>query len=111
MALGTTTRVESVAGVGPVFYDRVTVVGDGAYPTGGSAGLLAAFRVACGAGRNIFSVIPQDCGGYSVAYDHVNDKLIVRHGDNDGVADGPSVEVPNATNLAAVTLNLCIISY
>lgn len=111
MALGLITNVEAVAGIGPLFINRVTVVGDGAYPTGGSAAFQAALQAKIGKGRTIVSMSPQDCAGYVVCYDHANDKLKVYHGNNDGVADGPAVEVPNATDLSGVTFNLVFITY
>jgi len=81
MALGTLTVVESVAGVGPIRVDRVTIVGDGAYPAGGSTGLLAKLRTALKLpALNIVSVKGQsDPATVSeLEYDHTNEKLFAR---------------------------------
>jgi hypothetical protein len=109
MAIGVITLAEQ-AKTQPVFVDRLSFAGDGAYPTGGTAAFQAKLRAKTGDQRQILAVIPQDCGGYHVVYDHAADKLKVYHGNNDGGADGPAVEVPNATDLSAVTFNLAILS-
>lgn len=111
MAIGTITKDEAAAGVGPVFFDRISFAADGSYPTGGTAAFQAAVQAKTGVGRAIVAIIPQDCGGYVPVYDQANDKLKVYYGDYDPAAAGPMVEVPNATNLSAVTFNLVVISY
>lgn len=111
MALGTITAQEQAAAVGPLFADRISFAADGAYPTGGSAGFLALAQAKIGAAKNIIAVLAQDCGGYMPAYDFTNDKLKVYYGDNNNASDAPAVEVPNATDLSAVTFNLVILSY
>lgn len=79
MALGTLTVVESVAGVGPIRVDRVTLVGDGAYPAGGSTGLLAKLRTALKAPTlNILSVKDEGILADIAEYDHTNEKLFIR---------------------------------
>jgi len=79
MALGAITVVERVASQGPVFYDRVTIVGDGAYASGGSAGFEALFRAAVGSDRTIVGLVGEFDGTInSLEYDHANDKLFVR---------------------------------
>lgn len=111
MAIGAITVVERVDIGGHARMDLLSFAGDGAYPTGGTAGFQAAVRSAVGAGNlELVGVLPQDCGGYHVAYDKAADKLKVYHGDNDGGADGPGVEVPNAADLSAVTLRLLAIT-
>ncbi len=111
MALGTTLFVEGGSSVGPVWFDRITTVGDAAYAAGGTVGLLAKYRTLKGSpGANIIGIIPQDTAGYQVAYDHVNDKLKVYIGDNNNAADSPGVEVTAAADLSAVTFNLIVIA-
>lgn len=79
MALGAITVVENAAAQGPVFWDRVTVVGDDAYPAGGSAGFEAAYRAAAKADREIVAIVNDDLNGDNLLeYDHANDKLFVR---------------------------------
>lgn len=98
MALGDITILEQVAAQGPVFYDRVSIVGDGAYPAGGSVGFTALFQAAiAGAGeaplngREIVGLIPEfDAELNSLEYDHANDKLFARvktTGVESGVSD------------------------
>lgn len=79
MALGTITVVEQMAAQGPLFMDRVTIVGDDAYASGGSAGVEAAFQAAVGSEREIVGIINDDSNGDALLqYDHANDKLLVR---------------------------------
>lgn len=79
MALGALTIVERVDAVGPVFHFRVNLVGDGAYPAGGSTGLLAALRAATGMPNlNIISVKDEGILADAAEYDHANEKLFIR---------------------------------
>lgn len=81
MALGTLAIVERVDGVGPVFQLRCSLVGDGAYAAGGSAGLLAALKaVLKDDGINIVSVTDQSPPATvaKLEYDHANDKVFAR---------------------------------
>lgn len=119
MALGTTTIVEQVAGEGPVFIDRVTQVGDGAYPAGGTAAFQAKYRAAAVAsglkkasGRNIIAILPgglnpDDGSGTSKEivplYDHTSDKLMM-------VLMNTGVESAQS-NQSSVTYNLLVLSY
>lgn len=79
MALGTITILERGAAQGPIFLDRVSIVGDASYPTGGSAGVEAALQAVIGSGRTVLG-IQQEYDGTpnAVEYDHANDKLFVR---------------------------------
>ena len=110
MAIGTITKAEGCSGPLGLFVDRISFLGDGAYPAGGTVGFLALAQAKIGASRNIIAVIPQDCGGYMPAYDHANDKLKVYEGDYSPAAVGPFVENVTA-DLSAVTFNLVILSY
>lgn len=79
MALGNLTIVERVDAVGPVFHFRCTLVGDGAYPAGGSTGLLAKLRTATGMPNlNIISVKDEGILADAAEYDHANEKLFIR---------------------------------
>ena len=104
MSLGTFTVLEGGESPnGPLWVERCTVVGDNAYPTGGSVGLLAALRAFKKSNNlNIIAVIGQDNSGQRVTYDHANDKLKVY------VAAG--TEQPATTNLSATTYNFVVIS-
>jgi hypothetical protein len=81
MALGAITTVKTQSKpMAPVFHDLITVVGDGAYPAGGTAGFLASFRTAVGQTREILAVIDQSQPDTvsALEYDHTNDKLFAR---------------------------------
>lgn len=81
-ALGTVALIESADAVGPVRFLRVSLIGDGAYPAGGTAGLLAALQALLKAPSfNILEV--RDVSGPAASlsrleYDHANDKLFAR---------------------------------
>ncbi|HEU0080235.1 MAG TPA: hypothetical protein VFQ76_21490 [Longimicrobiaceae bacterium] len=91
--------------------DHISFAADGAYPTGGTAAFETFVRAAIARGAvDVIAVIPGDCGGYVPVYDRANDKLKVYYGDNNNASDGPLVEVPNTTDLDAVTFNLTILS-
>ena len=49
--------------------------------------------------------------GYHVAYDYVNEKIIMTYSDLNGSADGPSIEVADTTNLTGVRVRALIIGY
>lgn len=97
MALGTFTIIEEVASQGPVMWHRCTLVGDGAYPSGGSAGFEALYQAAAqaagvlseGSGRTIVALLNDDLNdddgsgssdGIILQYDHTADKLRVMLG-------------------------------
>lgn len=106
MALGAMTAVESYqVGQGPVFMDRVTLVGDGAYPAGGSTGLKAKLRALTKDNRAPFAVIVEDGKGFVVQYDVLNDKTLIYEQD----AGGALAETATA-NQSGVTYKLCVLS-
>ncbi len=120
MALGTLALVAAPINGGnsasePLFNEEVSLVGDAAYPTGGTSGLQAAYQ-ALGLAqsmRTIVGVQPIDCKGYIPAWDSTNGKLkFYQIGALDGNAAnaGPLTEVANATDLHAVTFKLLITS-
>lgn len=81
MALGALTIVEQANSPGPVKNYRVTIVGDGAYPSGGSTGLLAKLQAAAnGEALNIISCRGCSAPGTTseLEYDHTNEKLYAR---------------------------------
>lgn len=112
MALGTVTSV-SAAGVmpsAPVFFDVISFALDSSYPTGGETGLQAKVKAALGRDVTILGFICQDCAGYFVTWDPTDSKVKVYYINNDGGSDGPMIEVPNATDLSAVTVKGILIS-
>jgi hypothetical protein len=100
MALGAMIGVNAAAAQGPIFFDTVTLVGDGAYPTGGSTGLQAKLQTLRGDGRVIIEVQVNFAAGYEVRYDPLTDVLMVY--------SGAGVEVTNATDLSGTTFKLTI---
>jgi hypothetical protein len=105
------TVLEQVAADGPVRLDLLSFAADNAYPTGGTPNFQALVRTALKVGHlELVGVVPQDCGGYQVGYDKLNDKLKVYTGDNDNVADGPAVQVGNTVDLSAATFRLICIT-
>jgi hypothetical protein len=104
MALGALVSVNAGAAQGPIFLDTVTLVGDGAYSSGGSAGLQAKLQTLRGDGRVIIGIIPSDGAGYVISYNNANDKLFVYLQD----AGGALAEASG--DLSAVTFKMVIVS-
>lgn len=94
----TTTGLYAQA-VGDEYETYKTVAFDSSYPTGGEP--LTAADLG-------FSVAPRDVriepkGGYVFEYDRTNSKVLAYYGDNNNASDGPLIEVPNTTDLSAIT--------
>lgn len=103
MALGTLTHLAQAHAVGPVFVDRISVLGVNPYVAGGLTGLAAKLNAAVKQNRTIVSAEGVDeLGLYYASYDHANDKLFVRVAST-GVEAG-------AIDLSAVAFKLTIIS-
>lgn len=85
------------------FYE-LTVAFDSSYPTGGEA--------IDAAGNRQFSSVwaVGGTGGYSFSWDRANQKLLAYYSDNNNAADSAQIEVPNTTDLSALTaVKLCAI--
>lgn len=110
MALGTITKPtgkKSGANAGKVVHLTVSFAGDSAYPTGGTAGFTALVNaVSPKEAFTVIGVLNADAGGYMPVYDDVNDKLKVYRV---GAINSPMAEVPNATDLSAVTFRLVLV--
>lgn len=81
-AIGTITKVSN-GGKAPsaaTYCDLITVVGDSAYPSGGTVGFAAAFKAAMGQNRTILGVVDQSQPSTlsALEYDFTNDKLFAR---------------------------------
>lgn len=111
MALGTITVAVSAGAApsAPTFADRISVPLDNSYPTGGYA-FDVAFQQKVKATRKPLGFIAGDCAGYFPVYDPAAGKLKIYYIDNNNAADGPMIEVPNATDLSAITLNMVVLS-
>lgn len=88
----------------PTFVSSFSFTGDTAYPTGGYA--FAAAVAAAYPGRTLLGIIPQACGGYVPEFVSSNGKLLVRQSAGSAAALS---EVPNNTNLSAVTFTILAI--
>lgn len=103
MAFGTMTLIESKqVAQGPVFIDRVTLVGDGAYSSGGTAGLKAKLQLLTKDGRVPFALNTEDGKGQLLQYDLANEKLLAYEQDGGGAL----AEVSGSQ--AAFVYKLCI---
>lgn len=114
MALGNVTSVAAggVMPSAPTFFDVISFALDNSYVTGGYTGLQAKVKAKTAVNRDvsILAFIPQDCNGYIPVWDPTNSKLKVYYIDNNNGSDGPMIEVPNATDLSAVTVKGLLIS-
>jgi len=112
MAIGTLT-VTAQHHVGPqttIYMDQISLVGDSSYPTGGMTGVQAALRAKTGDQRTILDVRSVGLnGGYSLAWDLANGKLLALNSGG-GVAKDLPTEIDNATNLSGVTFLLLVTS-
>lgn len=104
MALGTLTSISSKqVAQGPLFVDRVTVVGDASYSSGGTTGLAAKLQAVTLDRRAPFLVCSED-NTQVVQYDVVNEKLKAYEQDGSGAF----AEVSGSQS--GVTYKLCIFS-
>lgn len=98
MAL-TVTRVGSgVESMGSLRASIVDLAFDDSYPTGGEALTPATL----GLSDVVFALV-EPAAGYSFEYDHANDKVIARYADYNAAGDGALIQVPDTTDLSAVT--------
>lgn len=112
MAIGTLTLSSQplMGSASNLLVDRITLVGDGAYPTGGMTGIEAALQAKTKDSRAIIDVRSSGLnGGYPVIWDAANKKLLVMNSGGGAAKDIPT-EIDNATNLSGVTFALTILS-
>src|SRR5687768_10018356 len=95
MALTVDNKVRTLGSRRVVFAD---VDFDSSYPTGGES--LTPGDLGLG---SIDFLIASPTSGYTFQYDYTNKTLLAYQGDNANAAAAPSVQVPNTTNLSAVT--------
>ena len=89
-----------VVGAQKVKYATVTF--DSSYPTGGEPLTPSDFDLV-----SIDWIQTQDGVGYALYYDRTNSKLLAYYGNFDA-ADGPLIQVPNATDLSAVAVKVVV---
>lgn len=111
MALGTATITRPAKGpLQPLFGFTMSFLCDNSYPTGGYQ-FDTYVTAQLGTDNNDalpVGVTPNDCGGYVPVYVPSTGKLKIYYADYDAVADGPLIEVPDTTDLSAVTLDLLV---
>lgn len=90
--------------MGRAFVNVVDVALDNSYPTGGEA--LSARELGM---QTVLTALPELAAGYVARYNQSTGKLMVYYGDNNNASDGPLIEVPNATDLSAVTVRMTVI--
>lgn len=115
MALGVLTLIAFAAGASAsesTFVEEVNYVGPASYTTGGDTGLQAAYQAlgVAQSGRTIVTVAAVDAKGYQVGWDSALGKLKLYQGDNTNAASAPALQVPNATDMSAVSFRLLITS-
>ena len=88
--------------VGKRKFSTGTIAFDASYPTNGEA--ITPANLGFNAGGVIDSLqLIGGKGGYIGDFDKANSKILMYYGDNNAGADGPLIEFPNATSLAALT--------
>lgn len=94
MAAVTVNRSIELGGTDKLYVG--TIAFDSSYPTGGEA-------LDATANEQLDYVFCTHQGGYSFAWDAANQKLLAYYCDYDAGADGPLIQVPNTTDLSALT--------
>lgn len=74
---------------------------DTSYPTGGET---VDFGL-----RSVYVAVIAPASGYVLEYDATNKKVKAFYADYDATADGALIEVPNLTNLSAVTARFIVV--
>lgn len=81
-----------------------SVLLDSSYPTGGEAITPNQFGMGV-----IMAVLPVSSSGFHPEWDNVNNKLLMYWVDNNAVADSQMIQVPDTTDLSAVTVIVTVI--
>lgn len=116
-AIVNVTGADGFRPTAPLGHLKISLTGPTSYATGGITGAAALVIAAAAADGiklaftkdEVLGIVPIDCKGYTIAYDTTNDTFIWYYGDNDGGADGPAVQVANAANLDAVTVQFTLL--
>lgn len=95
--------------VGPKRVRKVAYTADNSYPTGGYAMTLQ--QLGLSALEEAIALNGMNAQGYVIRVDVPNKKLMFFYGDYNNAADGPLIEVPNATSLTGVTGHFYAIGY
>ena len=106
MTLGAITR-QVAAGQrgGPVIMERVTIVGDDSYPTGGTTGIAALVSAALGRGSvTVLAILSQNLSDHRLLYDQASDTLLVQ-------LISTQAEVADTTNLSGITFEALVVAF
>ncbi len=94
-----TVNVDKVEQVGNSFLFWGSATFDASYPTGGEA-----FAITSPVKIEKIDQLRANGGGYVGEWDAANQKLKAMYSDNNNAADGPLIQVPDTTDLSAVTV-------
>ena len=75
-----------------------TLAFDASYPTGGEATTDIS-----GHFTELLGVLIESKSGYTFSYDYTNNKVLAYYVDNNAAADSAQIQVPDTTDLSAVT--------
>lgn len=100
MAISASQVFTTKAGKKRMVATEVTL--DSSYPTGGEAITAAQLGLS-----RVDAVMCSTNTGHVAQYDKTNAKIKMYYADYDAVADGALIQVPNTTDLSAVTV-LCL---
>ncbi len=111
MSLGAMTRDGDQSGnnARALNYDVVSFLGDDSYPTGGTLLFDALVQAILNDNRNVVGVIALSTGGYVPGYLKAGGGALQFFTSN-GAGPAALAEVPNATDLSAITMILLVIS-
>lgn len=92
-------NVDKVEECGNSYLFWGTMTWDSSYPTNGEA-----FAITAPVKIETIDYVQSNGGGYVGEWVKSTQKLKAMYGDNNNAADGPLIEVPNATDLSAISM-------
>jgi len=98
MAAAVTLSGDWLHSIGDLRLVTGTVAFDSSYPTGGESITAAAFGLGV-----VDFLIANASGGYVFFWDSANSKLIAYYADYNAAGDGALIQVPDTTDLSALT--------
>lgn len=93
-AVATVTKKYGIGGTATLYVGTIAL--DSSYPTGGEA-------IDVSGNERLEIVLCSHSGGYSFDWDQNDQKLIAYYVDNNAAGDSAQIEVPNTTDLSALT--------
>jgi hypothetical protein len=92
----TEQKVISIGQSEALVFGTISFTGDTSYPTGGEA-------IDAPGDKGYHHLLVTSSGGYIGQWDATNQKIKAYYGDNNNASDGPLIEVPDTTDLNAVS--------